>query len=237
MTKNFSLSRPAGFSPAVAVSGRIRRRRRRRPGPLGPRTDLTLTDEHFSNAAYRQIDTYHIQLLAYFLDTLRRTPDGDGNLLDHSMSLRRRYRERQPPRAHQPSVPGRGRRRGPAQGRAASCLRGRHAVCEPAPVRARQGRCAGGDARRQYGAAQHGAAQRVDAPLAFAPRRRRPGQRAGPLVLIKSPEGHRRGILDEYPIAGNRRLCPRRRIRNGVTAHLLKAGSARPSQHELRIVL
>ena len=32
-----------------------------------------------------KIDTYHIQLLAYFLENLRKTPDGDANLLDNSM--------------------------------------------------------------------------------------------------------------------------------------------------------
>ena len=32
-----------------------------------------------------KIDLYHVTLLAHFLDTLRNTPDGDGNLLDHSM--------------------------------------------------------------------------------------------------------------------------------------------------------
>ncbi len=31
-----------------------------------------------------KIDTYHVSLLAYFLDKLRSTPDGDGTLLDHS---------------------------------------------------------------------------------------------------------------------------------------------------------
>jgi hypothetical protein len=34
-----------------------------------------------------KIDTYHLELLAGFLDRLRSTPDGDGNLLDHSMIL------------------------------------------------------------------------------------------------------------------------------------------------------
>jgi hypothetical protein len=33
------------------------------------------------------INQYHITMLAYFLDKLRSTPDGDGNLLDHSMIL------------------------------------------------------------------------------------------------------------------------------------------------------
>jgi hypothetical protein len=34
-----------------------------------------------------KIDTYHTQLLAYYLGKLKSTPDGDGSLLDHSMVL------------------------------------------------------------------------------------------------------------------------------------------------------
>jgi hypothetical protein len=34
-----------------------------------------------------KINTYHVQLLAYFLDRLRQTPDGDGSLLDHSLFI------------------------------------------------------------------------------------------------------------------------------------------------------
>ena len=34
-----------------------------------------------------KIDTYHVQLLAYYLDKLRSTRDGDGSLLDHSLIL------------------------------------------------------------------------------------------------------------------------------------------------------
>jgi hypothetical protein len=34
-----------------------------------------------------KVDAYHVQMVAYFLDKLRATPDGDGNLLDHSMIL------------------------------------------------------------------------------------------------------------------------------------------------------
>jgi bifunctional DNA-binding transcriptional regulator/antitoxin component of YhaV-PrlF toxin-antitoxin module len=34
-----------------------------------------------------RIDTYHMQLLAYFLQRMRDTPDGDGSLLDHSAIL------------------------------------------------------------------------------------------------------------------------------------------------------
>jgi hypothetical protein len=33
------------------------------------------------------INRYHIKMLGYFLERLRATPDGDGNLLDHSLIL------------------------------------------------------------------------------------------------------------------------------------------------------
>ena len=36
---------------------------------------------------HAKINTYHISLFAGFLDKLRKTPDGQGNLLDHSMIL------------------------------------------------------------------------------------------------------------------------------------------------------
>jgi hypothetical protein len=50
------------------------------------------TASHHSNARARmdtfaQINRYHVQMLAYFLEKLRATPDGDGNLLDHSVVL------------------------------------------------------------------------------------------------------------------------------------------------------
>jgi hypothetical protein len=34
---------------------------------------------------YAKINNYHVSLLAYFLDKLKSTPDGDGTLLDHSL--------------------------------------------------------------------------------------------------------------------------------------------------------
>jgi len=34
-----------------------------------------------------KIDTYHVQLLSYFLTRLKGTPDGNGSLLDHSLIL------------------------------------------------------------------------------------------------------------------------------------------------------
>ena len=33
------------------------------------------------------INRYHVKMLAYFLEQLQATPDGDGTLLDHSMIL------------------------------------------------------------------------------------------------------------------------------------------------------
>jgi hypothetical protein len=47
---------------------------------------------HHSNARaamdrYALINKYHVEMLAYFLEKLKATPDGDGNLLDHSMIL------------------------------------------------------------------------------------------------------------------------------------------------------
>ena len=47
---------------------------------------------HHQNNAQRlevltRINTYHVTFLAYLLDRLKNTPDGDGNLLDHSLVL------------------------------------------------------------------------------------------------------------------------------------------------------
>src|SRR6185369_11541929 len=36
---------------------------------------------------FAQLNTYHVTKLAYFLDRLAKTPDGDGSLLDHSLVL------------------------------------------------------------------------------------------------------------------------------------------------------
>lgn len=38
-------------------------------------------------ADYAKINQYHIKLVSYFLEKLKNTPDGDGNLLDHSLVL------------------------------------------------------------------------------------------------------------------------------------------------------
>jgi hypothetical protein len=36
---------------------------------------------------YSKINRYHVQMLAYYLDKLKNTPDGDGTLLDHSLVM------------------------------------------------------------------------------------------------------------------------------------------------------
>ena len=38
-------------------------------------------------ATYAKINQYHVKCLAYFVDKLKKTPDGDGTLLDHSLVL------------------------------------------------------------------------------------------------------------------------------------------------------
>ena len=44
-------------------------------------------DDPEKMASIAKINTYHIELLAYFVDKLAATQDGDGSLLDHSMVL------------------------------------------------------------------------------------------------------------------------------------------------------
>ena len=38
-------------------------------------------------AEFAKLNRYHVSLLPYFFEKLKNTPDGDGNLLDHSMIL------------------------------------------------------------------------------------------------------------------------------------------------------
>jgi hypothetical protein len=58
---------------------------------------IGVTDPHHSISHHQdnpdkiaklaKINAYHVEMLAYFLEKLRSTPDGDGSLLDHSMLL------------------------------------------------------------------------------------------------------------------------------------------------------
>jgi hypothetical protein len=57
----------------------------------GVRDGFHVASHHSNNRAamdkYALINKYHVEMLAYFLGKLKATPDGDGNLLDHSMIL------------------------------------------------------------------------------------------------------------------------------------------------------
>ena len=66
---------------------------------LSPRTFafIGVPDQHHAVSHHRndpeliakkaRIDTHHVELLTYFLEKLKNTPDGDGSLLDHSLVL------------------------------------------------------------------------------------------------------------------------------------------------------
>jgi uncharacterized protein DUF1552 len=59
--------------------------------------ELGFTDSHHSQTHHHgeadkiakviQINTFHTKMLAYYLDKLRNTPDGEGSLLDHSLIM------------------------------------------------------------------------------------------------------------------------------------------------------
>lgn len=59
--------------------------------PSGVRDGFHVASHHSNSRAnmdkFALINNYHVSLLAYFLEKLKATPDGDGNLLDHSMVL------------------------------------------------------------------------------------------------------------------------------------------------------
>ncbi len=57
----------------------------------GVRDGFHVASHHANNRAnmdkFALINKYHVEMLAYFLNKLKATPDGDGNLLDHSLIL------------------------------------------------------------------------------------------------------------------------------------------------------
>ena len=70
-----------------------------------------------------KINIFHTKMLAYYLDKLRATPDGDGSLLDHSMILYGAAPERrQSAPLHRSAASARRRRREGDQGRTACPL-------------------------------------------------------------------------------------------------------------------
>ena len=55
------------------------------PDPHHPLSHHTNIPEKLEKLA--KVNAYHVSLFAYYLDKLKSTPDGDGNLLDHSLIL------------------------------------------------------------------------------------------------------------------------------------------------------
>jgi hypothetical protein len=57
----------------------------------GVKTPFHALSHHGENperiAEFARLNRYHVSKVAYFLEKLRSTPDGDGNLLDHSLVL------------------------------------------------------------------------------------------------------------------------------------------------------
>jgi hypothetical protein len=57
----------------------------------GVKTPFHALSHHGENpekiAEFAKLNRYHVSKVAYFLEKLRATPDGDGNLLDHSLVL------------------------------------------------------------------------------------------------------------------------------------------------------
>ncbi len=50
-------------------------------------TDSHQQEDPEKMTRYARLNAYHVSVVAYLLDKLRPTPDGDGSLLDHSLVL------------------------------------------------------------------------------------------------------------------------------------------------------
>ena len=77
-------TRVSAFKMSRDVSGRVW-------PESGVKTPFHPCSHHGENPAkiaeFAKLNRYHVSLIPYFLDKLKNTPDGDGNLLDHSMVL------------------------------------------------------------------------------------------------------------------------------------------------------
>ena len=77
-------TRVSAFKMSRDVSGRVW-------PESGVKTPFHPCSHHGENPAkiaeFAKLNRYHVSLLPYFLEKLKSTPDGDGNLLDHSMVL------------------------------------------------------------------------------------------------------------------------------------------------------
>jgi hypothetical protein len=78
------VTRVSAFKMSRDVSGRVF-------AESGVKTPFHSCSHHGENPArvaeFAKLNRYHVSLIPYFLDKLKSTPDGDGNLLDHSMVL------------------------------------------------------------------------------------------------------------------------------------------------------
>ncbi len=78
------VTRVSAFKLSRDVSGRVWTE-------SGVKTPFHPCSHHGENPAkiaeFAKLNRYHVSLMPYFLDKLKNTPDGDGNLLDHSMVL------------------------------------------------------------------------------------------------------------------------------------------------------
>ena len=101
-----------------------------------------------------RIQTFNVGMFAEFVEKLQKTPDGDGTLLDNIVLLYGSNMSNSNAHDHFP-LPNLvvGGASGRHEGRPPPALRRPHADDEPAGGRARQGRRAAGEARRQHGGA------------------------------------------------------------------------------------
>ena len=97
------------------------------------------------------LNRYHVDLLAYFLDKLQATPDGDGTLLDHSMVLYGSAMSDGNQHNHDPlPIILAGGASGKLEGRPPHPQHAGHADVEPAAGDARQARHPDREVRRQH---------------------------------------------------------------------------------------
>ena len=78
------ITRVSAFKMSRDVSGRVF-------PESGVKTPFHSCSHHAESPAriaeFAKLNRYHVSLIPYFLNKLKSTPDGDGNLLDHSLVL------------------------------------------------------------------------------------------------------------------------------------------------------
>ena len=101
---------------------------------------------------FAELNAYHHSMLAYFLEKLKATPDGDGNLLDHSLVLFGSGMSDSNQHNHNPlPMLLAGGASGAVKGGRHIRLAEEHDAFQPAADDPAQGRSPGGKVRRQHG--------------------------------------------------------------------------------------